>query len=321
MSKRKKNEPIIIDKTPLMPTTVGNLDAKENGPIVAIIWIVLFVACIVGLPYITDFVTELQNPPPTSTPTTPPSSDQPPVTPPATGDGEQPTYYDLLPTTTINLGAYQISNIAINANILTLTVTNRNDSGSLFLENDYYIELYDDNLTLLQRIKMTNTAISTSQTFSYNVSEAIQTGVPTKIIIIEKDEQDYPQVSLVLNDEDLPILTCTKTNETIEYVFKSETEYTLQSLTRTYSYNSTNADYNNVLTQYTTLSATYDNIAGVESSLIPTTTGFIFTSEIDLNRIPIGTYNTTFADQIYYPVNTEARVIAFELGTSGYTCN
>ena len=37
MSKRKKNESIIIDKTPLMPTTVGNLDTKENGPIVAII--------------------------------------------------------------------------------------------------------------------------------------------------------------------------------------------------------------------------------------------------------------------------------------------
>lgn len=320
MSKRKKKEPVVIDKTPLMPTTVGNLETKENGPIVAIIWIFLFVACIIGLPYITDFVTELQNPTPTPSPNPPSSEGESPITPPSTDDDES-TYYDLLPTTVINLEAYQVSNIAINGSNLTLTITNINDSGSMFLENDYYIELYDDDLTLLQRIKMANTTISSSQTFSYNVAQAIQEGVPTKIIIVEKAEQDYPPVSLVLNDEDLPILTCTKTNETIEYVFKSETEYNLQSLTRTYSYDSSNADYNNVLTQYTTLSATYNNIAGVESALTPTATGFTFTTEIDLNRIPVGTYNTTFTDTIYYPLDTEARVIAFELETSGYTCN
>ena len=57
MKKRKKNiEPIVINSEPLSTTTIGTLDIKENGPFVVIIGIALFLACIIGLPYITDWI-------------------------------------------------------------------------------------------------------------------------------------------------------------------------------------------------------------------------------------------------------------------------
>lgn len=61
MAKRKTKEPIVIDKTPLKATSLGNLETKENGPLVAILWVGLLVVCIISLPYIADFVQNYQN--------------------------------------------------------------------------------------------------------------------------------------------------------------------------------------------------------------------------------------------------------------------
>ena len=55
---KKKKEQIVLNKTELMPTTIGTLDQKENGPIVAIVLIVLFVVCIFLLPYVNEWLQE-----------------------------------------------------------------------------------------------------------------------------------------------------------------------------------------------------------------------------------------------------------------------
>jgi len=37
MAKKKKEE-IVISNVPLEPTTIGIIETKDNGPIVAIVW-------------------------------------------------------------------------------------------------------------------------------------------------------------------------------------------------------------------------------------------------------------------------------------------
>ncbi len=318
MAKKKKNEPIVIDKTELIPTTLGSLETKENGPLVAIIWVVLFVVCIVALPYVTEYFTNSNNNTPTSSN---PSKDNPTTQTPVTTEPEEEKYYEISNDVIISEEGFQITELTLKNQTLNFLITNINGSSTYFTQNDYYIELYDDDATLLQRIKFDNVAIVNSRSFSYDIKEAYQNGTPTKLSFIQKEEQDYPQVTLSLNKEKVPVLTCQKEERTITYLFESESSYLLKSIETEYTYSSSNNDYESVLTTYSTLTASYNTFAGVTAELSPIATGFTFYAVIDLASIPSFTYTNNFTESYYYPANTEAKVIAFELGTSGYSCN
>ena len=140
---KKKERTNRFNKTELMPTTIGTLDQKENGPIVAIVLIVLFVVCIFLLPYVNEWLQEpdqiTTSPPSTTTP----SDDEPNVDEPT----DDVTYYTISNDLTIDLEGFQFSSFAVNSTNQTLNFTLTNVSGEedFFETSNYFMELYSSD--------------------------------------------------------------------------------------------------------------------------------------------------------------------------------
>lgn len=318
MKKRKKQEPIVLDNRELMPTTLGSLKTKENGPIVVIILFLLFGACIYFLPDIISFLNpnkEVITPPVVI----PPNNDEKPDEP-----NEDPIkYLDFSSSLTFKMDGFSFSNFAINntTKILNFVLTRESGSSLYFKNRKVYLELYSSENKLLQRIKIPSEEISESKSFQEDIAEALSNGIIAKLSIREINAEDYPNVSLKTNSNKEGLLTCLKNQQKLIYYFTNEnSEYRLNKIKESTSFLNSNTDYQNILTNYTTLSATYQNINGIISDLIPTTTGFQFDVTIDLNTISATALNRYFKEDYYYQRNTQAKVIAFELESLGYSC-
>lgn len=314
MAKRKTKEPIVIDKTPLKATSLGNLETKENGPLVAILWVGLFVVCIISLPYIADFVQNYQNNKIIDTPTKKPDHTSDNNT-----QGEitkDQTIYNFEKNLVITENKFNLSDFSVSNNALTFKITNVGGDVDYFKKHNYFVELFNDDKTLLQRIKFDGITINKSKTITLNV-DAVSF---TKISFIEKDVKDYPNVTLKTVSE-IPTLTCQNKDLKVIYTFSTDEDNKLKTIETNYSYASSNKDYEQMLSRYETYATSYNSLGGVKATLIPINTGFTFKVNIDLATIPEASYTSTFTDKYYYSLDTEAKIVAFELKTSGFTCN
>lgn len=316
MAKKKNVAPIIINKTPLVPTTIGTLEKKENGPIVTIILILLFAICIFCLPFISSFFenSEIPDYSGNNTPTERPDE---PIDKPAT----DLNYYDI--GSQIDLDGYLITNMLLNneQNSFSLRLVRVSGDAKKFKNGNYYIELYDESLMLLERFKIKNQEVDSFQNLSFPLSNTTLIDNVKKMVIVEKEEKDYPQVSLNKNASDIPYLECSTNDQKITYVFdQNKDEYSLKEINEVYTYQAIDENYENILDEYTTKVSLLEDIEGVEVSLIPIRNGFSYELTLDLNEIVNQTKNRYFSDSIYYSLGTSARTIAFELGASGYSC-
>lgn len=314
MAKRKTKEPIVIDKTPLKATSLGNLETKENGPLVAILWVGLLVVCIISLPYIADFVQNYQNNKIIDTPTKKPDHTSDNNT-----QGEitkDQTIYNFEKNLVITENKFNLSDFSVANNVLTFKITNVGGDVDYFKKHNYFVELFNNDKTLLQRIKFDGITINKSKTITLNV-DAVSF---TKISFIEKDVKDYPNVTLKKVSE-IPTLTCQNKDLKVIYTFSTDEDNKLKTIETNYSYASTNKDYEQMLSRYETYATSYNSLGGVKATLIPINTGFTFKVNIDLATIPEASYTSTFTDKYYYSLDTEAKIVAFELKTSGFTCN
>ena len=314
MAKRKTKEPIVIDKTPLKATSLGNLDTKENGPLVAILWVGLLVVCIISLPYIADFAQNYQNNKIIDTPTKKPDHTSDDNT-----QGEitkDQAIYNFEKNLVITENKFNLSDFSVSNNALTFKITNVGGDVDYFKKHNYFVELFNDDKTLLQRIKFDGITINKSKTITLNV-DAVSF---TKISFIEKDVKDYPNVTLKKVSE-IPTLTCQNKDLKVIYTFSTDEDNKLKTIETNYSYASTNKDYEQMLSRYETYATSYNSLGGVKATLIPINTGFTFKVNIDLATIPEASYTSTFTDNYYYSLDTEAKIVAFELKTSGFTCN
>lgn len=314
MAKRKIKEPIVIDKTPLKATSLGNLETKENGPLVAILWVGLLVVCIISLPYIADFVQNYQNNKIIDTPTKKPDHTSDNNT-----QGEitkDQTIYNFEKNLVITENKFNLSDFSVSNNALTFKITNVGGDVDYFKKHNYFVELFNDDKTLLQRIKFDGITINKSKTITLNV-DAVSF---TKISFIEKDVKDYPNVTLKTVSE-IPTLTCQNKDLKVIYTFSTDEDNKLKTIETNYSYASSNKDYEQMLSRYETYATSYNSLGGVKATLIPINTGFTFKVNIDLATIPEASYTSTFTDKYYYSLDTEAKIVAFELKTSGFTCN
>lgn len=316
---KKKKEQIVLNKTELMPTTIGTLDQKENGPIVVIVLIVLFIICIFLLPYVNEWLQEPEQITTTPPSTTTPSDDEPNLDEPT----DEITYYTISNNLTIDLEGLEFSNFTVNSTNHTLNFTLTNVSGKedFFETNNYFMELYSSDNKLLQRIKLEKDNIITSSTYSYDVSTAFSNGTINKLTLSNIATTDYPNVSLSNDTTGTPYLTCTKDNQTLTYYFtEQDGTYKLNQLRERLTFQNTAQDYNTTLENYTTLVASLNNVTGVSTDLVPTTSGFTFELTLQLGSVTNPTMNRYFTDNIYYRANTEAKVVAFELESENYTC-
>jgi hypothetical protein len=234
-------------------------------------------------------------------------------------DEEQETiYYDLSSTLTVTLeNTLKVDNFKISNNTLSFRITNNGDSRFYFNDKNYFIELYNEYNTLLERVIMSKESVSKdySKDFTYEIDEATASNA-SKIVFVEKQIDDYPNITLTTNDSDEEVLTCTKDSEIITYKFKKEN---LINITDILNYNKTGSDlvYQNDVSLWQSKVATYNNISGISSTFVESANGFVVNTVLDVLNVKISSVDNDY----YYSSDTQAKVVNFEMEARGFSCN
>jgi hypothetical protein len=200
---------------------------------------------------------------------------------------------------------------------LSFRITNKGDSRFYFNTKNYFIELYNEYNTLLERVIMEKDSISkdSSKDFSYDIASNTALNA-SRIIFVIKDEEDYPIVNLTTNDSGEEVLTCSKNGEVITYSFKNDN---LINITDVLNYSKTSSDltYQNDLALWQSRVATYNNIDGISSSFVESANGFVVNTVVDVVNAKVSSANNDY----YYSSDTEAKVVNFEMEARGFSCN
>lgn len=232
--------------------------------------------------------------------------------------GKEVIYYDINSMLNINLeDGININSFVIAGDTISFKITNSKNTKFDFSKKNYFMELYNEDKTLLERVLLSKDTISMNSdiTSSYNIQSSTASSVK-KIVFLEKKVEDYPNIILSKNDKDEEILTCVKNYETITYKFKTDK---LISITDVINYTQDLNDANYLVNLMTWQSRvqTYNTINGVTSSFVSNETGFIVNTVLDLPNVKKSSVDNEF----YYPHQTLAKVVNFEMEARGFSCN
>jgi len=316
--RKKKKETIVIQNTPLVPTTIGVIEKKEGGPIFTIIWIGIFILAIYFLPQITDYIKKGELPSFTSNP----SKEEEPKKPPIEETPIEVEYLSFNDKLSISKEGFSFQYFVMDDTSKTLEfrITNQNGKSPFFKTHKYYLEFYTSEKLLLKRIKIPSEEIIKNSNLSYDFSN-VNTKDIALVALVEKEEKDYPPVTINPNNLGVYELTCSKEKEALTYEFESvEDQVVLMKITESTTYLEEEKEYDTILKEKTDLNKIFDGINGLESELIPIRRGFRFNTTIDLKNITKANLNLYFKGEKYYEKNTIAKTIAFEMEGFGYTC-
>lgn len=314
MAKKKKfsYKNLVVNEEELSITKIGEMPNANKSPIFLFLVFGLLFAFVFFLPDVVSYFGEEDG-----TITGNPIIDNP------TGDAEEPvenepTYYDISANLVVNLEeGINVNNFQVNNNSLFLTIVNNKTTKFYFSKRNYFIELYSEDKMLLERIIMTKESIASgiSKDFSYSVRPEIVSNA-TKIVFVEKEVEDYPNVSLTQNEAGEEILTCVKDYETITYKFKESKLLTITDVVN-YTRSTNELDYQTNLTLWQNRAASYNNIEGMSSSFISNDTGFIVNTVLDLANVK----KSSIDNENYYEYETLAKVVSFEMQARGFSCS
>lgn len=314
MAKKKKfsYKNLKVNEEDLAVTKIGEMPDENKNPIFIFFVFGILIVFIFFLPDVVQYIhpenaTIMENPT---------SSENNPVIE-ETSQSEL-VYYDLNDSLAITLEeGIKVDHFKISNDTLFFTITNNKISKFYFSKRNYFVELYTEDKTLLERIILTKDSIAkdNSKDFSYSIQSSTASNV-AKIVFVEKEIEDYPNVVLTKNEDAMETLTCVKDYETIVYKFKDEK---LTSITDTVNYTKSGSelDYQMDLSLWQNRVNTYNTIAGMSSSFISNDTGFIVNTVLDLANVKISSVDNVN----YYEYETLAKVVSFEMEARGFRCS
>ncbi len=289
-----RNEPIIL----------GELKKeKSSKPFFAFFIFALVLTTCFGLPYIQDYL--------------------------ANGEGPIVDYYNKLigkevssdiqtPTTTttktitdkslvllkkdtiLNIDNVFLQDLGITKNNISFKMMSKSliNLDSLF----YYLEIYDNEQTLLSRIKLDGNIGKTSITKSVKTNFNLANEYYVKIVNAENEN---------LNDLNVDVLVC-------------------QNGVNSYTYSFTNGELTTVKEEYTKndkndiasakeKSEIIKKIENSTSDVIENDNGYIFTATLDLSRLNLEELGS-YLNYNYYNYGVKSKLIKFDMTTKGYDC-
>lgn len=308
MAKKKQ---IVINDEELTPTTLAIVEDKKKVSIFGIFWLfVIFAIFIVGviyLPEISQYINNYLNPD-VVTPDTPNKSDN------NTTENDNKTTikeYVINENPEIVLEKFKISNIAIEENNISFDIANTSNEILEFTNYNYFINLYDQSKKLLQRIMLRDEVVSPNETLKVTFSLTDSNVYSLTILNISKD--NYPAFVATADENNMATLTCTKNYEKVDYLLNNNKVYAINVL---YEVGVDDANFNTLYGTYQAMQATYNSIEGVSSSLETINNVLSFRTIINLNTIG----DEKISLKTFYPKDTDAKVMNFELTSMGYTC-
>ena len=147
---------------------------------------------------------------------------------------------------------------------------------------------------------------------TYTVNQIIPKG--EEVAFLEISEEEYPAFTAEADEFGNATLVCIKDYETVTY---SLNRNQVVSIMDNFVVPITDPNYNVLYSTYQTLSATYSTISGISSTVTTDDASLYFITSINLRTLIDGTFNNS----VYYPLNTDAKVMKFELEAQGYTCS
>lgn len=322
MAKEKKKKIKVrnmkLEQNELQATTIGMFENRKKSSVGVVILVMFFVLFVFYLPEITDKVQEYLIP---NTPVVKPNNpSKPSVTPNPgdEGDNYDDVVYPLTPELKIERDDIIVSNFILNVENKTLdfTITNNSKNAQKMEELNYYLELYNADQTLLERIKITGDTTLISGSFSSlkkSVNELSATTL-TSFSLVKKKISDYPVFNLNADGDGFGVIVCKNNHEQVTYRFNDNA---LKGMVSEVSYAPTDLDYESILPDYKGKSLVYNNKDGVVSMFQDYEgVGFKATTDVDLSRTErLYVYN---ADS--FNLDTAPNVVKFEMEAQGFLC-
>ena len=304
----KKTQKVILENVELQPQVIG-LTYKKKSNIGRVVFI--FIALGLAIYYINDisiFINNLLGRKTADTIQNAGSDSEEPdkigTENPSGNETEDVKYYDYSNALAITEGNLTLNNF----NIVNTSSNSVNMAG-----NKYFIELFDENKTLLNRFKTDIGTISANAniSFSFNLTN------PNirYVAFSQKTIQDYPPLELQKDSTGNATLTCKKENETIIYTFLNDE---LKKISHTISDNNiTDVEYENRLNSYQNKVNNYNSLNGISALLNNNVSGYTVVFNIDLTTANVNNLD----EKYYYSHLTKANIVNFEMETYGFTCN
>lgn len=307
-----KKQKVVIVNEELTPTVLATLKDKKKTNIFGIIWLFIifsiFIAGVYFLPDLSTYVNSYLNPEPVSSTTTKPNVKK---------DEEQDEKtevkeYKISENPEIVEEKFTVNNIKIENQKILLNIKNTGKDTLEISNMNYFINLFDGNKKLVQRIRLKWEMINPEESIQLSY-DLVNSSVSFISIMVIKQEE-YPNFVATQDEYKNATLACKKETETINYMLSNNKLTGIQDVFEILSTDSNYAAYYN---NYQMLANNYNNIAGVSSVVNLESDKFIFTTTINLNAFKEGTLNSNFI----YAKDTDAKIMKFEMEASGYTCN
>ncbi len=309
---KKKTKNFKIEDQELTPITVGHFESRKKSSLGIFIILSLFILLVIFLPEITDYVNAyLDSKNNVVNPGYRPND--PIVIPPGDGE-EEKTYYTYNENLVISDDNITLSHIVIDNSLKTISFDVTNKSSSSLLDLNYYLELYDEDHTLLERLKLAtkeNVRAGEEQTLVKNISDD---SLNLQDLSLSKlDTKEYPVVSLNANSDGEATLVCENKHETVTYKFINNE---LKELASDIKYSSLEEGYADIYYNYRTLLNQYNVTNGVSATFFESTDGF--NGVINVNLANASRMYIINADT--FSLNTEPKIVKFEMESQGFDC-
>lgn len=217
--------------------------------------------------------------------------------------------YSFTTDLSINYDGITINNFDLTNGFAFQLVNNKEES--INNSDHYFLELYDNDETLLERLYLyiDNTMVPKAKK-SFNFS----TKSFNKIRLVKKAYSDYPYVNIAKTEEEEYILTCTG-SDTYTYIFDKDMK--LNQIKYSYVEAKTSGlDYMNNAITYKNKAIDLDTVNGIDATYQEGLNNFNFLAIYYLSSI---TDNNVYNNKIY-PLNTELKVVNFEMNSQEYIC-
>lgn len=306
----KKKKQIEIIDAELTPTTLAVKKDTKKVNAFGIVWIALIFAILIGgviyLPDISLYINNYLNPE-VSVPST---SNKVPNKEEESEEKETVNIYNIGDTSEVLLDKIKVNNVTISNSKISFLVTNTSQEMLKLKDYNYFMNLYDNNKKLVQRIMFASEVLSPNASISLEYDLMDDTSVKYSIVSI--NTSDYPAYVVDANADKSAELVCKKGYETITYLLNDNKTY---GITISEEVPITDPNFNNLYSTYEALKVTYNAYEGVTSSVNVTDQALIFRTIINLSEV-----GTSLNLKAIYPNNTDAKIMHFELTASGYTC-
>ena len=311
MAKKKKfdSKNIKINEEDLSITKIGEMDTSSQSTVFIFFLFILIMVFVFFLPTIVNYINGESE-----------KTDSYVEKSPEINENETDTeeneikFYTISNTLTISLEEnIKLDQFSINENTLSFQVTNDSTNRFDFDKENYYLELYTEENTLLNRILLDNViAHNSSDTVNLTLDET-DVSLVKKLTFVKKEERDYPNITLTQNDLGESVLTCTKEEENITYKFNKEELFEINDVI---NIDNTKENYIALLNEWKTTSESLNAVEGITSILVDAKTSFVVNTLIDLKTAKL----PNNASEYYYKKDTLAKVISFEMEARGFSC-